>query len=54
MNLKIFYHDSPIEKYLNILIQKKVTTYNEKINENNYKIKQPMTKEKKYLLNILL
>lgn len=34
----IIHHDSPIEKYLNIVIKKKVDNYNEKIDENNFKI----------------
>ena len=49
----ILHHDSPIEKYLNILIQKKVNTYNEKINENNYKIKTTNDEDKEVFVKYI-
>ena len=42
----ILQHDSPIEKYLNILIHSNVKLYNKKVDENNYKITTKSDEEK--------
>ena len=49
----ILHDETPIEKYLNILIQKKVLSYNEKINENNYKIKTTNNEDKEVFVKYI-
>ena len=49
----ILHDETPIEKYLNILIQKRVLSYNEKINENNYKIKTTNNEDKEVFVKYI-
>ena len=44
---------TPVESYLNIMIQKRVKQYNEKIMKIIIRLKQLILKRKKFLLNIL-
>ena len=44
---------TPVESYLNIMIQKRVKQYNEKINENNYKIETSDSKEKEVFVKYI-